>query len=151
MKKVLFLAGISILLLTGCGAKEQKTMTCTRTVNQSGMKMDLSYEVKYTGDYVDTVKSVEKIESDNAEVLKTYKETVESMYSAYDNIKYYDYDVVIDGNTLTSTVNINYSKIDTDKLLEVDSALGQLIKDGKVSIDDIESVYNAVGAICERD
>lgn len=139
-----------MILLTGCGAEEEKTMTCTRTINQSNIKMDLSYNVTYKGDYVTKVKSSEKIVSDNAETLEAYKKQLEATTVSFKDIEYYNHDVKIDGNTLASTINIDYEKIDTDKLIEIDSSMKQLIKNGKVSVKDIESVYNGLGITCEK-
>lgn len=150
-KKIKYLAVfvVSVIFLTGCGNDGVQTMTCTRTMNQNGIKTGLKYTVLYQGDYVTRVKSVETIETDSSEVLDAYQEQIESIYSPYKDIDYYEYDVSIEDNKLTSTVDINYEKIDTDKLLEIDSANGQLIKDGKIKLSDIKSVYEAVGAVCE--
>ena len=76
---------------------------------------------------------------------------VEDLYSPYKDVEYYEYNVDVTDNKLTSTVDINYAKVDTDKLLEIDSANGQLIKDGKISVDDIKSVYESLGATCKND
>lgn len=151
MKKVMvgIIACLSLMLLTGCGA-EQKTMKCSRTLNQSGISMDLQYEVLYTGDYVDVVKSTEKVTSDNKEVLETYRTTVEKQYEPYKDIEHYNYNVSIEGNVLTSTTNIDYTKIDTSKMIEVDSANGTLIKDGKVKLDTVKQLYNQMGITCEE-
>ncbi|HIS38071.1 MAG TPA: YehR family protein [Candidatus Onthousia faecavium] len=150
-KKIKYLAVfiVSVIFLTACGNNGVQTMTCTRTMNQNGIKTGLKYTVIYQGDYVTRVKSVETIETDSNEVLDAYQEQIESIYSPYKGIDYYEYDVSIDGDKLTSTVDINYEKIDTDKLLEIDSANGQLIKDGKIKLSDIKSVYEAIGAVCE--
>ena len=150
-KKIKYLAVfiVSVIFLTGCGNNGVQSMTCTRTMNQNGIKTGLKYTVIYQGDYVTRVKSVETIETDSSEVLDAYQEQIESIYSPYKGIDYYEYDVSIDGDKLTSTVDINYEKIDTDKLLEIDSANGQLIKDGKIKLSDIKSVYEAIGAVCE--
>lgn len=162
MKKflLLILGFCCIVSVTGCGkneqptekkeAKEDKVMTCTRTMEQSGMKMNFEYKVTYQGDTVKVVVSNEQVTSDNAQILTAYKEAVEKVYSPYAGIEYYDYEVTIDGNKLTSLATINYEKIDTDKLIKVDSANAQLIKDGKVSVTDIESVYQSVGASCVK-
>lgn len=147
MKKELIVACLSLLLLTGCGS--EKTMKCTRTLNQSGLKFDLSYEVTYKGNVVSKVHSVEKITSET-EDLELYKEQVEKTYAPYTDIEYYDTNVTIDGDVLTSTADIDYSKIDVDKMIEVDSANQNLFKDGKVHLDDITSIYEAAGATCEK-
>lgn len=151
MKKnfALMLVGCIIFLTTGCGNAE-KEMTCTRTMDQGGMKVDLKYEVTYSNDTVKKVKSTEKITSDSKVTLETYKKNVEQMYSPYKDIEHYEYSVKIDGNTLTSIANIDYEKVDTDKMIKIDSANSQLIKDGKVSLKNIKSVYESVGATCEE-
>ena len=145
--------GVFILLLvTGCGNNNSmESMTCTRTMNQSGIKTSLKYNVKYKGDYVSRIKTVETVETDSSDILNTYKEQIESLYSPYKDVEYYDYNVDVTDNKLTSTVDINYEKVDTDKLLEIDSANGQLIKDGKISVDNIKSVYESLGATCKND
>lgn len=151
MKKILLLVTLTgVLLLTGCGAEKEKTMKCTRTINQANVKMDLSYNVTYKGNYVTTVKSQESITSEDATTLDTYKKQLESTTASFKDIKYYDHNIKIDGNTLTSTITIDYTKIDTDKLINIDSSMKQLIKDGKVSVEDIESLYNQLGVTCEK-
>lgn len=149
MKKIIVVVCLAALLVTGCG-KEQKSMKCSRTMNQNGATLDLQYEVLYTGDFVDVVKSTEKVTSDNKELLETYKETVEEQYKTYKDVEHYDYNVNIDGNVLTSTTNIDYTKIDTGKMIEIDSANSQLIKDGKVKLDTVKSLYQQMGITCEK-
>lgn len=150
-RKYLFLAVtmLVVFLVTGCSSSEEKTMTCTRTMNQSGMKTNLNYKVTYSGDYVNRVQSEESIETSDTTTLNTYKEQIEKIYTPYKDIKYYTYNVTIDGNKLVSTVDINYALIDTDKLIEIDSANSQLIKDGKVKISDVKSLYEQLGATCK--
>lgn len=150
-RKYLFLAVtmLVVFLVTGCSSSEEKTMTCTRTMNQSGMKTNLNYKVTYSGDYVNRVQSEESIETDDTTTLNTYKEQIENIYKPYKDIEYYTYNVTIDNNKLVSTVDINYAKIDTDKLLEIDSANSQLINDGKVKLSSVKSLYEQLGATCK--
>ena len=176
----LVVLGCFALLLTGCGndqeqdvasdnnnnnsnqteekglnssedSSEEKTMVCRNSASQSNMATDLTYTVRYKGEDVTSVKSVETIKSDDTDLLEAYREQVEAIYEPYKGIEYYEYQVEVEGDLLTSTVNIDYEHIDTDKLIDVDSSNATLIKDGKVSIDDIESLYEQVGATCERD
>lgn len=150
-RKYLFLAVtmLVVFLVTGCSSSEEKTMTCTRTMNQSGMKTNLNYKVTYSGDYVNRVQSEESIETSDTTALNTYKEQIEKIYTPYKDIKYYTYNVTIDGNKLVSTVDINYAKIDTKKLIEIDSANSQLINDGKVKLSSVKSLYEQLGATCK--
>lgn len=137
-----------VFLLSGC-ENEVKTMTCTKTTNQNNTKMSLNYEVDYKGNYVTKVKSVEIVESDDSEYLNTLKEQTENIYSAYNNIENYNYKTEINGNTFTSTVDIDYEKIDTEKLISIDSSNSQLIKNGKIYINDIKNIYESIGATCK--
>jgi len=177
MKKNLLLVSLLImtLLLTGCGSdkettktdnnketnttsdsikdsvtEESKVLKCTRNATVSeGVRMELSYKATYKGDYVELIETEEKIISNNSAVLEAYKSNVEKMYSPYKNVEHYNYNVVIDDDTLISTTHIDYSKIDTEKLIEIDSANKTLIKNGKVKISDVKLMYQTVGATCE--
>ena len=113
------------------------------------MKTNLNYKVTYSGDYVNRVQSEESIETSDTTTLNTYKEQIEKIYTPYKDIKYYTYNVTIDGNKLVSTVDINYAKIDTKKLIEIDSANSQLINDGKVKLSSVKSLYEQLGATCK--
>lgn len=155
MKKSFLLVSLLVmtLLVTGCSSdRETKTLTCTRNATVAdGVRMELLYNATYTGSYVDLIETEEKIISDNKSVLETYKNTIESMYSAYKDVEHYYYDVTISGDTLTSITKIDYSKIDTNKMIEIDSSNASLIKNGKVRIKDLRKTYESstVGAICK--
>lgn len=143
---------VGMLFVTGCGKEESKTLTCTRTATiQAGVDMSLNYKVTYKGENVQLVESEEKITADDKDYLKTYETTVNNMYSPYKDVEHYNYNVSIDGNTLTSTTKIDYEKIDTDKMIEIDSANKALIKDGKVKMNDLKTAYEALGATCKEE
>ncbi len=152
MKKKILFGGLMVMLVavTGCG-KVSKTMTCTMSGEVvKGTKINSEYKVTYTGKYVDLVESTETVDSDTKAILSTYQKTVESMYSPYKDLKYYDYDIKLNGNQLVTKVTINYAKIDTDKLVEINSAIGKLMKDGKVELDTLKEIYEKqMGATCK--
>lgn len=152
-KRYLLLAVIIpiIFLVTGCTPLKnvEKSMTCSRSMNQNDMRTNLNYKVFYKNNYVTRVKSEESIETSSTSTLNTYKEQIEKIYSPYKDIKFYQYNVTINGNKLVSTVDINYEKIDTKKLIEIDSANSQLIKNGKVKLSDVRSLYEQLGATCK--
>lgn len=153
-KKILFsLFLIALVAVTGCSSKNSassKKLVCemSGTVVE-GTTVDSKYTVTYSGDYVNYVETVETVKSNDETILRTYKSTVETMYSPYDNVKYYDYDIKLAGDTLTSTTKINYAKIDTDEMIKVNSANSALIKDGKVALATIKEVYETMGATCK--
>lgn len=150
MKKIIIFICLSLILLTGC-SNEEKTMKCTSTVEESGIKADLQYTVYYNGNNVTKVNSIEKIEAEDDNInLEDIKETFEQKYSSYTDLDYYNVNVTIEDNMLTSTIDIDYTKVDLDKMIEIDSANSALIKDGKIDIDDLKTMYESVGATCKK-
>lgn len=156
-KRYLFLAivMVGVFLITGCSSKSKdivnngNVMTCTRSVNKNGMKTSLNYKVYYEGDDVTRIKSEESIQMENNQSLKGYKEQIEKVYEPYKNVKFYNYNIAIRGNKLISKVDINYSKIDTNKLIEIDKANSQIINDGKIKVSSVKSLYEKLGATCK--
>lgn len=156
-KRYLFLAIVMVgmFLITGCSSKSKdivnngNVMTCTRSVNKNGMKTSLNYKVYYEGDDVTRIKSEESIQMENNQSLKGYKEQIEKVYEPYKNVKFYNYNIAIRGNKLISKVDINYSKIDTNKLIEIDKANSQIITDGKIKVSSVKSLYEKLGATCK--
>ena len=156
-KRYLFLAIVMVgmFLITGCSSKSKdivnngNVMTCTRSVNKNGMKTSLNYKVYYEGDDVTRIKSEESIQMENNKSLKGYKEQIEKVYEPYKNVKFYNYNIAIRGNKLISKVDINYSKIDTNKLIEIDKANSQIITDGKIKVSSVKSLYEKLGATCK--
>ena len=67
---------------------------------------------------------------------------------AYDNVKYYNVDITIDGDTLTSHVVVNADKIDVDEITKIDSANGNYYTDGKMMISNVERAFTSLGATC---
>ncbi len=159
MKRVVILGIALLVLATGCGQQtnynyttnKEDQMICTRTANANGLEMDFHYEVYYQGNDVNKVQTTEKITSDSNELLQTYQQQIKSLYSNFDNIEHYNYDVKIEGNTLISTTDINYQKMNIDELVNVDSSIEQLLNDDrKIDLDKITQVYEQLGATCEK-
>lgn len=150
-KLILIVCLACLFLVTGCSNEKSKTLTCTRTATiQTGVDMSLNYKVTYKGENVLLVESEEKITSDDADDLKSYETTINNMYSPYKDLEHYYYNVSIDGNTLTSTTKIDYEKIDTDRMIEIDSKNSTLIKNGKVNVQDLKSAYETLDVTCQE-
>ena len=128
--------------------EETKKMVCTRVIDQNGIKMDLRYEATYTGDVVSLLESTEKVISSDTAVLEQYQTLLKQSYAPYDNVKYYNVDITIDGDTLTSHVVVNADKIDVDEITKIDSANGNYYTDGKMMIANVERAFTSLGATC---
>lgn len=150
MRKSLLLLAVGVLLLTGCSSSSEKVMHCTRTTDQSGMKMNFDYKVTYKDDEVISLEANESIEADDEATLETLKESVQAQYDNYNELEHYDASVEVKDGKLISKLEVNYSKIDKDKLFEKDSANKQYFKDGKASLEAFKQVYSQLGLTCEE-
>lgn len=112
--------------------------------------LETSYTVTYNGEYVKKIYSVEKVYSTDETVLEGYKQSVEELYSVYDGLDYYDYEVVIKDGVLTSTADIDYEHVDMDEMIERNPESESIIKDGKVKFSTLEAMYSLLGATCEE-
>ncbi len=142
---------LGVLILTGCGKEKEGALTCT--INKqidSSTKLESVYNVSYKNGYATEVATTETITSDSSEALETYKSSLESMYGSYKNVEYYDNDIKLEENKLISTTKINYEKIDTDKLIEIDSNNKSLMEDGKVKVSMLKEAYETLGATCKE-
>ena len=114
---------VGTLFLTGCSASEKKgVLVCTK-------KQDID--------------SSTKLES-------TYNVSYKNGYDKYNDIKYYDNNIKIEGNQLISKTVVNYEKIDTDKLIEIDKNNATAIEDGKVKVSTLKSAYEQLDATCKE-
>ena len=139
MKKKTLLLILVIGIITGCAPKTG-TMTCT-------MKTYPTKGITIRSTYIAT----EKITAEEKDNLEVYQEKIDELYADYQDIDYYQNNTKIKGNTLTSTTLIDYNKVDTDKLIEVDSGNAGVIKNGKVEINNLEKLYKQNGCNCKKE
>lgn len=156
MRNKRILLSISIILLvticcTGCNP-ETGTMTCTMSSYPTdGIKLRSVYTADYKNNLVQKLTSTDQVIVEDKSYLNTYEEKLNELYEPYKNLKYYKNSIKIKGKTLTSTTIINYAKIDTNQLVKIDKGNGQLIKKGKVNIDDLKNAYKQNGFNCKKE
>ena len=166
----------SVFLLTACGNSENSTkenasnsigaseqplvvsseeieglekMTCTREGEISNGEANLSYDLYYDGDYLLVLHAMEEVISSDESVLDEYETAYKTIRENYKGLKYYDNAVVRTSNSVTNDTIINYGKIDTDRLLEIEGEEDNVIKDGKVKVEDWKALAEKVGTKCE--
>ncbi len=151
MKKLaLFLFGT--LIFTGCSSsKEELALKCsyTKDLNTYG-QIEANYEVYAKDGYVTKVNSKEYVTSDNEQLLTSYEQSLSLSY-LNQNAKYggYTNKVSIDGNKLTSVTDIDYSKVDLNQMSKDNSIINNYVKNGKLELDGIKKIYEALGATCK--
>lgn len=163
MKKLItsILLVFTIILISGCGKesledkikreKNEKVLKCTRSVTkEEDFTTGFVYSIYYDGDYVTKTVAIEKVTSDDEEILKTYKEAYEKVFSNYKNIDYYDNEVKQKGNTVTSTTVVNYKKVDVNKIIEIEGKEDNIFDDDlKVKKDTLVKFYKKYGITCK--
>lgn len=152
---------LCIIFLTACestqksvnqssSSTDSNVLHCTRKAQATDAQTDLNYSIYYNGDYVVKTVSIEKITSDDKDVLNKYKEAYEKVFEPYKNIDYYDNTVSLTGNNVISTTIIDYEKVDTSKILSIEGDEGNIFEnDGKIKKDTLVTMYKKYGATCK--
>ena len=160
-KSLCLLFILTIILISGCGKDSfeekmekkdnEKVLKCTRKVsNEDNFSTDIKYSIYYDGDYVTKTVSIEKVTSEDKDTLKQYKEAYEKVFSVYKDIDYYDNKVEQNGNTVSSTTVVDYTKVDTSKIIEIEGKEDNIFEDdGKVKKDTLVSFYKKYGVTCK--
>lgn len=154
MKKILVTITIVVLLIiiviVGYNIKIYSgTLVCTNTYNEDNISFKTTYQVVYKERYATKLVSVETITTQETSLLNDYKTNLEMMYLRFNEIPYYNNTISIKGETLTSKTTIDYSKIDLNKLIKVDSSFNEVIKNNKISISKLKKQYISTGAYCK--
>lgn len=125
-------------------------LTCSREATAgSGVDVNLDYEIYYQGEYIQILHSTEQVVTDDQDTLDEYEDAYKGIYKNYEGLKYYDNTVTRTNDSVTSDTVINYGKIDTDKLLAIEGEEDNVIKDGKVKLDDWLDFAEQFGTKCE--
>ena len=172
-KKISFLIVlISCFFITGCGNEEVKEkvpvankssildkideagsgkLRCSREAFASeGIDVELTNEIEYENGYIMILHSIDKVISDNRESLDQYEDAYKKIAKNYEDLKYYDVKITRDSNSVTNDVVINYGKIDTKKLLDIEGEEDNVIVDGKVALETWVGFAEKFGTVCEK-
>lgn len=165
-RKYLVLIIIAFILLTGCQSKEKKQIIsngesvntskmvhehCTRKAKaNAGIKVELNYDIYYTGENLNLIYSEEKVISANEEDLNEYEKAYRSIHSHYAALEYYDTEVERTDTTITSKMTINYDKIDIQKLIDIEGEEDNIFENGKAKVDKWLELAKKFGTTCEK-
>ena len=148
-KKIILITVILIvLLLIIVYFKTRTTMICTYTNSNDIYYIETKYKVKYKNDKVLSLYTKEVIMSDDDNMLKEYKSTLDLVYSKYNELKYYNNNMRIEDNKLISETKVNYEKIDIEEFLKVDESNINIVRNKQVSLKKIRKIYKENGARC---
>ena len=171
MKKssIVFLLIISLFFFVGCENKNKKNSDdtishysdvdtskmshkhCTREAT-AGNDTDvyLTYELYYTGKYLNVLESVEKVVSTSNDTLDTYQNAYQTIHDHYKGLDYYNAFVDRGDTSVTSHIVIDYDHIDIDSLLEIEGEEDNIIVGGKARVDKWLELAKKFGTKCEE-
>lgn len=122
---------------------------CTREVTtDDDSEAELSYDIYYTDDNLNLLKSYEKIKSSKSDTLDEYEEAYKKVDEHYVDLQYYDIKMERKKDYLTHEIVINYDKINTNQLLDIEGTEYSIIEDGKAKVDKWLELSKKVGIKC---
>lgn len=150
MKKYILLLCSIILMLTGCEKKElTKKVECNINTETEKIKFEGTYELTYTGNYIDNVKFTETYTVEEESLIQTVEDTFDSLYKEANDIKYFNYTKKTNNLSVTSIVDIDYSKINLDEYVKFNENIKSAIKDNKIEATILINSYKSNGATCK--
>lgn len=123
-------------------------LNCTYKNNTNTMNTVLNYNLSFKNKNVTKLETEEIIESDDEELIKTYKESIEELSKKYDGLKYYKTNITNKNNKLIVKTTIEYNKIDMKKYLQIEGDKSY-IKNNKLKVKKIKEIYEKNGATCK--
>lgn len=151
--KVLVVA-LCTLLLVGCSSKEKNVITtCTLNSDQSasGYTLSSTYKIYSTNNAVTKVETTEIVTSDNETIRDYFVSALENSYkTAEETYGGYTYKVIDEYDKVTSTVTIDYTKMDLNKFIKDNSSMKSYVnKDNKITLEGAKNIYETLGATCK--
>lgn len=124
------------------------TMICTYSASADIYSIKTKYTVSYKNKVVSNLKTEEIYTMNDKDSLKKYKKQLDNLYKPYNKLKHYNYSVEIVNNSVISKTNIDYNKIDMNTFKIIDPNNRRILKDDKVRISTLKSIYKKNGARC---
>lgn len=179
MKKLVSIVGVfflAIILLTGCGKDNENTtkkvdsseinsseqnkdidtsgtgkLSCTRNADAGeGIDVSLRYELQYQDGIVLNLYSEEKITTEDRSTLDEYEEAYKKIAANYKGLDYYNFNLTRTDNSVMNTIDIDYQKVDINKLLDIEGEEDNVIEDGKVKLKTWLTFAEQFGTVCEE-
>ena len=132
--------------------EESGSITCSLYSKDvvNNYELTSTYIINYTGEFVDSVNTKEVVDSDVSSILDTLEDTLNSTYSASNDVYGgYTYKITRSDNEIISDVFIDYKKMDLEQFVADQPVLKSYMKDGKLTVEGIKSIYTSMGATCE--
>ena len=93
--------------------------------------------------------TIDTVTGDDQDALTEYEDAYKKISEQYKDIKYYDTNITRDENSVIFDINVNYEKVDIDKVKEIEGDDAKMFKDGKVKLKPWLTYAKKFGTTCE--
>lgn len=152
-----------IILLCGCESKKKEVVINGKSINTSKMEhkhctregtiengeVKLEYDIYYTDDVLNVLKSKEEVISSDEEILNIYEEAYKKIHDNYKDLDNYDTTITRGDTKVISYMDINYDEIDIDKLIEIEGEEDNIFVEKIPKVDKWLSLAKKFGTTCE--
>lgn len=161
MKKIIILIIIVMTsaFLIGCSKKESNTTIktdnkivhehCSRNGTLDNGSAELNYDIYYTGDVLNKVEAIEKVISSDSSILDQYEAAYKSIHEHYKGLSNYITNVEKDNNSVSSTIIIDYDKVNIDELISIEGEEDNIFEDKIPKVSKWKELAKKVGTKCE--
>ena len=169
MKKIgiAILVGILLITVSACDKTEENIQKgqiqkkentqkgqihehCVRSGTTSdNSPVEMNYEIYYTGERLNRIYSVEKVNSTSQETLDLYEESYRKIHSYYEDIEYYETEIIRTDESVTSIMDIDYDHIDIQQLEKLEGTENNIFENHIPKISKYKELAEKAGVKCE--
>ncbi|MEG1475623.1 MAG: DUF1307 domain-containing protein [Longicatena sp.] len=157
-KKIILLF---VLCIAGCSNSNDKNkesvMNCKLQTKFNIMDVESNSKIYYVGDKAiknlknETVTFYKSKDVTNEEMtafIEEYVETLKKQKASTKDLDGVTMNFTVDESVITIKGEIDYTKIDVDKMKETDPNIKDLLTDNKISVSKLKSSSEALGSVC---
>ena len=127
----------------------KKHKVCTRVAKgKDGMDVSFNYDIYYTGNIINMIKSEEKVITDNQADLDEYENAYNSIKSHYVDLENYIIEVNRTTNSTSVNMIINYDIIDIAKLIEIEGEEDNIFENNKPKLSKWQELADKFKVTC---
>lgn len=176
IRKISFIFLLLIcVLLVGCGKKDVDVVNTSNSkskysdnpssninVNGSGelkcereanviddLKGTFIMNVTYKDGNITVLHTYEKVEGDKPDSLTKFEDAYNKIANQYKDVEYYDITVTRKDDYVIFDSNVNYEKVDINKVIAIEGDVAKMFKDGKAKLKSWLAFAKRFGITCE--
>lgn len=131
------------------GSSDKIVVQCRKNSFIDGLSSETLYKIAAYGDYVETISIAEIKTFQDLTTMNQKLIELRNKETLYQNLDYYVYSVSESENSILEISELNYAKIDVNRISELQPEMAQVLINGQLKLSDAKTVYQQLGAVCE--